>query len=112
MHNWSHHHHKAEVGYDLAHAFWGRGIASETLQAIISFSFKTLKLNRIYANTIADNRESVRLLERNGFKREGTRRQAYLEDDGLFHDSVIYGLLKNEKRKADKSALISIGFYL
>lgn len=112
FHHWSRFHRKAELGFDLARAHWGKGFATETLQAIIPFGFEYMHLNRIYANTIADNHASVRLLEKSGFKREGTQRQASLEDDGAFHDSAIYGLLKNEKIKTKNSTLISIGFFL
>jgi ribosomal-protein-alanine N-acetyltransferase len=55
-----------------------------------------MDLHRVYAGTIADNHESVRLLERIGFTREGTRREHSWEDDGTFHDSAMYGLLRHE----------------
>lgn len=48
------------------------------------------------AETIADNHESVRMLERLGFQREGTRRSYSWEDDGTFHAGAIYGLLRDE----------------
>ena len=96
LHHWSRRHRRAEAGYDLAKAYWGQGIASETLRTILTFGFEQLNLHRIYAGTIADNHESVRLLERLGFTREGTRRESSWEDDGTFHDSAMYGLLKRE----------------
>jgi ribosomal-protein-alanine N-acetyltransferase len=96
FHNWNTYHRRAEVGYDLARAYWGQGIASEALRAIVRFGFEQMNLNRIYAATIADNHESVRLLERLGFQREGTRRQHSWEEDGTFHDSAMYGLLRHE----------------
>ncbi len=96
FHHWSRYHRRVEVGYDLARAYWGQGIASEALRAIIPFGFEQMNLNYIYAGTIADNHESVRLLERLGFQREGTRRQFSWEDDGTFHDSAIYGMLSHE----------------
>lgn len=96
FHHWSKRHRRAEVGYDLGRAYWGQGIASEALRAIIRFGFERMNLNYIYAGTIADNHESVRLLERLGFQREGTRRQFSWEDDGQFHDSAMYGLLQDE----------------
>ena len=52
-----------------------------------------MNLHSIYANTIADNHASVHLLERIGFRREGTRREFSWEEDGTFHDSAMYGLL-------------------
>lgn len=97
---WSHrgdqYHRRAEVGYGIARASWGQGIGSEAVRAVAHYGFAELKLNRIYAGTIADNHESVRLLEKLGFVREGTQRQHSLEDDGRFHDSAIYGLLRSE----------------
>jgi RimJ/RimL family protein N-acetyltransferase len=96
FHHWNKYHRRAEVGYDLARAYWGQGIASETLRAIIRFGFDRMNLNRIYAGTIADNHESVRLLEKLGFQREGTRRKHSWEEDGTFHDSAMYGLLRDE----------------
>lgn len=96
LHHWSHHHRRAEAGYDLARAYWGQGYATESLRAIVRFGFTEMNLHRIYANTIADNHPSVRLLERLAFTREGTRRESSWEDDGRFHDSALYGLLRSE----------------
>ena len=96
LHDWSHNHRRAEAGYDLAQAYWGQGIAKEALRAILTFGFERMNLHRIYAGTIADNHESVRLLEGLGFTREGTLREHSWEDDGTFHDSARYGLLARE----------------
>ena len=96
FHDWNKYHRRAEVGYDLARAYWGQRIASEALREIVRFGFEQMNLNRIYAGTIADNHESVRLLERLGFQREGTRRKHSWEEDGMFHDSAMFGLLRDE----------------
>ena len=96
LHHWDQYHRRAEAGYGLAHAYWHQGIGSEALQSIVQFGFEQLDLNRIYARTISDNHESVRLLERLGFRREGTQREHSWEDDATFHDSAIYGLLALE----------------
>jgi ribosomal-protein-alanine N-acetyltransferase len=96
FHDWNKYHRRAEVGYDLTRAFWGQGIGSEAVRAMLRFGFEQMDLNRVYANTIADNHESVHLLEKLGFQREGTRRKHSWEDDGTFHGSAMYGLLRNE----------------
>jgi len=96
FHDWDRRHRRAEIGYSLARAAWGQGIASEAVQAVIGFGFTRMQLHRIEALTIVDNLRSVRLLERFGFRREGTRRECSLEDDGAFHDSTIYGLLEQD----------------
>ncbi len=95
-HTGNRYHHRAEVGYGIARAAWGRGIGAEAVRAVVVYGFEQLRLNRIFANTIADNVASVRLLEKLGFTREGARRQHSLEDDGEFHDSMLYGLLRSD----------------
>ena len=79
-----------------AHAFWGQGIGTEGVQAIIRYGFTQLNLNRIEAATIADNHESVNLLKKLGFRLEGIRRGYSWEEDGTFHDSAMFGLLRDE----------------
>lgn len=96
FYNWSRYHRRAEIGYDLARSYWGYGYGSEAVTAILRFGFEQMKLHRIYARTIADNHESVNLLEKLGFAREGTQREYSWEDDGEFHDSAMYGLLRSE----------------
>ena len=96
LHTWQQHHRRAELGYDLATPYWGRGLATEAARAVIDYGFGAMALHRIQAHTIADNHRSVRLLERLGFRREGTMREYSFEDDGLFHDSAIYGLLRTD----------------
>jgi RimJ/RimL family protein N-acetyltransferase len=55
-------------------------------------------LNRIEAETIEDNRESRWMLDKLGFVLEGVRREYSLEDDGKYHGSAMYGLLRSEYR--------------
>lgn len=57
----------AEVGYDLHPKFQNKGIMTESLQSVLRFGFKKLKLDIIEAYTQKDNEFSKKLLERNGF---------------------------------------------
>jgi len=93
---WERDHRRAEIGYDLAKAHWGSGLATEALAAMLGFGFTQMDLMRVEAQTIADNHESVRLLRRLGFRLEGLRRSFSLEADGNDHDGAIYGLLREE----------------
>ncbi len=93
---WDQQHRRIELGYDIAQAYWGQGFAVEGLKPILKWGFEQLNLNRVEAYTIADNHRSVRVLTKLGFTLEGTRRQYSLEDDGAFHGSSIYGLLREE----------------
>lgn len=86
---------RASIGYDLGYAYWGEGIMTEAVGAIVQFGFEQMRLNRIEADTDAENFGSMRVLEKVGFKREGVQREQYFEWEE-FHDLVLYALLKKD----------------
>jgi len=92
------HDRNAEVGYWLGEKLWGRGYMSEALGLITGFAFNELRLRRIYAIVHASNVGSIKVLERIGFKHEGTCRKASLMR-GRWTDVYFYGLLKEEFRR-------------
>ncbi|QUJ70071.1 GNAT family N-acetyltransferase (plasmid) [Photobacterium sp. GJ3] len=59
---------EASVGCGLARAFHGQAIADEAMSALIHYGFGTLGLNRIYAETLADNRAAMALCRRLGLE--------------------------------------------
>ncbi len=85
---------RGEVAYDLAVTWWGRGVMSEVLPAVIGFGFETLGLRRIEAMVTAGNERSTRLLERLGFACEGRLRD-YAFWKGQFWDQLIYARLSS-----------------
>ena len=89
-----HQHRRAEVGYLFARAHWSKGYAAEATQAVIATAFGALKLERLTARVHSGNEKSVRLLERLGFRYEGTLR-AYFLRDGERRDCLLYGLTKS-----------------
>jgi ribosomal-protein-alanine N-acetyltransferase len=89
-------HHRAEVGYVLHPACWGKGIAQEAMTAVIDYGFRTMKLHSIEANVNPANTASIKLLERNNFVREAYFRENYYYE-GKFLDTAIYTLLTLEK---------------
>ena len=59
--------HKISVGYRLSERFWGRGIASETLGAMIRYLYRETDIEIVTASTMVENRASARVLEKNEF---------------------------------------------
>jgi [ribosomal protein S5]-alanine N-acetyltransferase len=96
IHQWDRYHRRAEIGYDLAQSHWGRGIGTEAVGPIVQFGFRELEVHRLEAYTIIDNYASVQMLKKLGFQLEGVRRECSWEEDGLFHGSGIFGLLRHE----------------
>lgn len=83
---------KTEIGYEIAKSFWGRGYASEAIDALLNYSFSCLEMNRIEAKVEPENANSIKLLQRLNFTFEGTLRQ-YERVDGEFNDLNIYSKL-------------------
>jgi len=89
---------RAEIGYDLKPAYWGKGIMIEALQAVLTYGFRKMKLNRIQAIIDSENTRSMRLVQNLGFKKEGVLRQrSYF--NGQFRDDVCFSLLRGEWKK-------------
>lgn len=83
---------RAEIGYILSSADWGKGYMHEALTALINFGFDELNLHRIEADIDPRNAGSVSSVERLGFVKEGHLRERWIVD-GEISDSSIYGLL-------------------
>jgi len=60
----------AEVGYELHPFYQHKGIMQEALTTVLHYGFQVLQLKSITAFPSAENIPSIRLLERNEFKRE------------------------------------------
>ena len=96
LHNWNKDHWRAEIGYSMEdESFKQRGLMSEAVEAVIDYGFKQMDLNRIEALVADYNTASLRLLEKNGFIREGVMRNHYYVN-GVFEDSIVFSLLREE----------------
>jgi [ribosomal protein S5]-alanine N-acetyltransferase len=65
---------RAATGYVLAKDAWGKGYATEALQAIIDIAHD-INILRLYALCHIENAASWHILEKCGFAREGVLRQ-------------------------------------
>ena len=86
---------RAEVGYWLGQPYWGQGLATEALAAVLHFGFTELGLNKIYATHHADNPASGRVMLKNGMVKEGELLQ-HTKRDGQYHDLWQYRLTRQE----------------
>lgn len=85
-----------EIGYCMSRKYWGMGIMSESLKAVIDYLFSEIGFNRIVAMHDTNNIASGKVMIKNGMKYEGTLRQAKLHDNKYFYDLAIYSILKDE----------------
>ena len=98
FHTWNRAHRRAELYYLLRTDVHKRkGFMTEALAEVIRYGFAHLDLHRVEALVASWNTPSVKLLERFGFRYEGTMREDYMVD-GKMEDSDCYSLLEQEWR--------------
>lgn len=64
----------AEIAYDIAPAYWGRGLATRLCETVTAWSFETYGFVRVQATVLVGNERSERVLRRCGFRHEGVLR--------------------------------------
>jgi RimJ/RimL family protein N-acetyltransferase len=91
--NWEHG--LGEVGYALSSPYQSRGLMTEALARLLDDLFTNTSLQRIEARCALENLGSQRVLEKNGFLREGVLR-SYFNLRGTRIDNYLYSLLRPE----------------
>jgi [ribosomal protein S5]-alanine N-acetyltransferase len=79
----------AEIGYWLAEPFWGLGIITGAVSALIPVAFHQPGIIRLQAGIFSDNPASMRVLEKCGFVREAVHQYA-ITKNGVVMDEVLY----------------------
>lgn len=69
------HGYKVDVGYCLARRYWGQGIVTEALDAVVRWLRTQPGVERIWALCDAANPASARVMEKVGMQREGVLRR-------------------------------------
>jgi [ribosomal protein S5]-alanine N-acetyltransferase len=90
---WDQRHFRAEIGYDLSRAHWGRGLMTEAIGAMLRFGFEVMNLHSVEANVDPHNEASKRVLEKLGFRQEGFFRENFFYA-GKFTDTAVFSLLR------------------
>ena len=83
------HFHSAEVGYRIAQAACGRGVATEAVRQAVLLGFGPLGLKRLEAIARPENIGSCKVLERNGFVAFGRSKRS-MELHGEWFDRIYY----------------------
>jgi RimJ/RimL family protein N-acetyltransferase len=84
-----------EIGYEIIPNERGKGYGTEATQLIVDYLFLSKTIERIQAITDVRNKASQRVLEKVGFKREGTiRKSGYVR--GAWTNAYLYSILREE----------------
>jgi len=79
----------AEVGYWLGEEYWGQGLASEAVQAVVDWGFEFFSLNKVVAGIFEGNEASMRVLEKAGFSLEAVLKKHILKH-GILLDEYLW----------------------
>lgn len=89
----------AYLGYYLFERFTKQSLMTEAVELILSYAFKTIKLHRIEANVQPENADSIKVLQKNGFIKEGFSRK-YLKIGGRWRDHERWAIIVEDWRKS------------
>lgn len=81
----------ANLGYYVDRAANGRGICTEAVGLVVGIALDRLGLHRVQAAVMPHNAASIRVLEKNGFRREGLAPR-YLRINGRWEDHLIFAI--------------------
>jgi len=84
-----------EIGYHIAPTETGKGYGTEATQLMVGYLFLSKSIGRIQAKTNVRNKASQRVLEKVGFKMEGTIRKLLLVR-GIWTDYYLHSILREE----------------
>jgi len=84
------------IGYVLNSKYWGLGIMPEATKEVIRFLFEDKEAIIVAVYHYPFNIRSKRVIEKLGFKYEGTIRKATKIYDGTIHDDLCYSMTKEE----------------
>lgn len=110
LYGWDRAHRRAEIGFLLGRAHWGRGLASDAVRTALAFAFSEMGLHRVEADVDPENGASLGLLARLGFREEGRLAERWFTF-GTWKDSVLLGLLAPDaaQRTATGTENVSAG---
>ena len=86
----------SELGYALSKAYWGKGVMTEAVTAVLEFAFSVLKLDIVSVCTSPLNKRSQSIIKKSGITYEGTERRTYKTYDGTIWDTKCYSILREE----------------
>lgn len=85
----------SDTCYMLSAKYWGQGIMTEVLHAVLYYAFYKVELNRVQADVFDGNTASIHVLTKCGMQLEGIARQKYYKN-GAFIDAALYAVLRSE----------------
>ena len=85
----------AELGYCIGKAWWGQGLMTEAVRAVLPFLLSDCGFRRVCASHDEENPASGRVMQKAGMRLDGTLRASGRNNRGIV-DMVWYSILQSE----------------
>jgi [ribosomal protein S5]-alanine N-acetyltransferase len=87
---------KAELGYGIGKAYWGKGYSTEAARTLIDWALAQPSIYRVWAVCDVDNIGSRRVMEKTGMQREGILRKEIIHPNISTEprDCYLYSIVK------------------
>ncbi|MCF6209368.1 MAG: GNAT family N-acetyltransferase [Gammaproteobacteria bacterium] len=79
----------AEIGYWLGEDYWEEGIATKAVDKMTNYVFSNSEIVRLFAPVFAPNKESMHVLEKCGYIKEGIFKKSIFKG-GKYLDEHIF----------------------
>lgn len=89
-------HEHCEIGYCIGRDYWGKGITTEALKALISYLFMEVGFQRLQAFHHSENIASGKVMQKAGMKYEGILRNYHKNLKGEFVDCDFYAVIRED----------------
>ena len=76
----------AEIGYWIGEPFWSKGIATVAVKLITDYGLHTLGFNRIHTGVFEYNIGSMRVLEKNGYGKDGIFKKSIFKNGKIWNE--------------------------
>jgi RimJ/RimL family protein N-acetyltransferase len=93
----------ATLGYWIAEASTGQGLATEAAAALVRVGFEVDRLEMVEIHSVSANERSARVAERLGFVHDGTLRARLRSSDGSRQDRDTWSMLREEYERSPAS---------
>jgi len=71
----------------------GKGFAIQSLETICNYAFSHLNVHQVYANITEDNKRSIELFKKAGFREAGVKKD-WVFSEGNYKNELIFQLIK------------------
>lgn len=85
-----------QIAYDIGYSYRNKGLMTEAVKKVITFLLNDVGVHRVYGQCRKNNLASIKVLQKSGMTYEGCLRKHFLENNDIYVDVEIYGIIQED----------------